>query len=284
VRVRAFLKPTICLYLPALQVLSQCGNSSFIFLDDQMIVAGHTTEDGGPSLAFFHLASDETPTIPPLTLALPYADVKSDVSWRIKLNLGSPVRHGPELRARVPFFINHFQQMLFILVGSEAIGIASRSIAVPLSKLRDLMQEDVSFVDWEDWEKSTVPILTGNPCRATFSMGSRFVIPYPAAFIVAQPPFAAEPALVYNLSPHRLKRVEWDSSQPHCQGVPGVWNTVTRAQEDGSRRRFVQILAESTLDIFMTEDNLVILETVRTSKHISSINTHPENTGFDGQP
>jgi len=154
--------------------------------------------------------------------------------------------------------------MLFILafiVGSEGIVIASHSIAVPLAKLRDLTQEDASFVDWEDWEKFTVPILTGDPCRATFTMGSRFVVPYFAAFIIAQPPFAAEPALVYNLNPHRLKRVEWDSSQSHCQGVPGVWNTVTRAQEDGSRRRSVQILAELTLDIFMTEDNLVMLET-----------------------
>jgi hypothetical protein len=78
--------------------------------------------------------------------------------------------------------------------------------------------------------------------------------------------------------------VEWGPSRPHCQVVPGVWNAVTRAQEDGSRRRFVQILAESTLDIFMTEDNLVILETVRTGKHISSIDTHPENTVLEGQP
>jgi hypothetical protein len=78
VRVRAFLKPTICLYLSALQVLSQYGNS-FMFLNDQTIVAGHTTEDGGPSLAFSHLASDETPAIPLLTLALPGVDVKRDI-------------------------------------------------------------------------------------------------------------------------------------------------------------------------------------------------------------
>lgn len=285
VRVRVIHETYRFWYLSVLQVLPQCGNSSFVFLDDQTIVAGHTTEDGGPSLAFFHLASDQEPA---LTLALPNVDPEDGVSWRIQLNLGSPIRHGPETQVRVPFFISPSQQMLFVLtfiVDSEGIAIASDSIAVSLSKLRDWTREGLSFVDWEDWEKSTVPIPAGDPCRATFTMGSRFVFPNSAAFIVALLPFIVEPALVYNLSPHRLKRVEWDSSLPHCQGIPGVWNTVTRIQEDGSRRRFIQIPPESTLDVFMTEDNLVMLEMVRPGQRISSVDTtYPENVGFGGRP
>lgn len=246
-------------YLSALQVLPRCGNYSFVFLNDDTIIAGRRLEGGGPSLAFFDLSSDENPVIPSPTLAFPDGNAESDVSLRMKLNLGAPVRDGPEFKLRVPFVVNASQQMLFILtfrVGSDDTVESSHSITVPLSQLRNWTRENASFVDWEDWKRSTVAIPTGDPNRATFTMGSRFVI-------------FAFGALVYNLDPHRLMRVGWDPSKPHCQDVPGVWNTVTLDRENGSDRGLIQIFAESTLDIFMTEDNLVVIEMVRLSQRSS---------------
>lgn len=285
-RVRVIPPPTHFFDLSALQVLSQCGNCSFMFLNDDTIVAGRTTEDGRPSLAFFDLVSDEKTVTPSLTFAFPDADVEAGVSWRIRLNLGAPIRHGPELRLRVPFVVNPSQQMLFIVastMGSDNL-VTSHSIAIPLSKLQDWSRETMSFTEWEDWEHSTMPIFAWDPHRATFTMGSRFVDFAP----FNEPTFDDEPEIlhfvVHNLNPHRLMRVGWDSSRPHCQDVPGVWNVVTPVSENGSRRRPVEILTASTLDVFMTEDNLVVLETVRLDQPISSLDTHPESIGHDGPP
>lgn len=289
VRVRPIPRARQFCYSPNLQVLSQCGNRSFIFLNEDTVVAGRTMGDGRPSLSFFDLASDNKPVIPFLTLTLPHVRVATDVSWAVRLNLGIPIHHGPELRVQVPFVVNPTQQMLFVLVfivGSDNIPMVSHSIAVPLSKLRDWARENWSLVEWEHWRQPTVSVPTEDPYRATCTMGSRFVVFDFLTFIVVAPAFAAEPismALVHNLNPHRLMRVGWDSSGPHCQGIPGVWNTVTRANENGSHRRSTQIRPASTLNVYMTEDNLVILEMVRFGQYTHFFEAHPEIIGPGGQ-
>lgn len=70
-------------------------------------------------------------------------------------------------------------------------------------------------------------------------------------------------ALVYNLGPCRRMRVEWDSSEPHCAEIPGVWNTVIQTNEHGYYRRAIQTFEELPLDALMTEDNLIMVDMVR---------------------
>lgn len=238
-------------------------------------------EDERPSLAFFDLASDEKQITPTLTLAFPDLDVENDVPWRIRLNLGSPIRNGPEFQARVPFVVNPSQQMLLILVftvGFDNVITLAHSIAVPLSKLQNWTRENSSFMEWENWQQSTMDIITGNPCRFTFSMGSRFVAFDVSPIVETDIPDDPEVSIAFvrNLSPYHLMRTDWNPSGTHCQGVPGVWNTIALAPEISSHRYLTRIITESTLDIFMTEDNLIILEMVRFGKHASSVNTHPK--------
>jgi len=257
---------------PTFQVLSQCGNRTFVFLNEDTIVAGRPTENASPSLSFFDLSSDEKPIVPYLTLGLPDEEGNCGGSLRIRLNLGIPIHLGPELRVRVPFVVNPAQQMLLTLVffvdpDDDMIVMSQRCIAIPLSTLQDCA--DGSLAEWDEWRLSSPPLIAGDPRRATFSMGSRFVTPDMDAAIEAainaQPFFAATtqiPLLVYNLSPHRRMRVWWEPSQPHCQGISGVWNTVAPIRDNGSYCRTTQILAKAS-NVLMTEDSLIVVEMVR---------------------
>jgi len=245
------------------KVFSQYGNLSFIFLDDNTIVAG-SVEDSRPALAFFNLASDEKPVTGAgrghgLTRHMP-------VSWHIRLNLGIPIRHGPELRVRVPFVVSPSEQTLFLIVFVMGFGTATltHSVALPLSKLRSWAQEDMSLVRLEDWEESAVRTFTRDPRRASFTMGSRFAIFNDVTPTVAGPDFADASDIitpvVCDLNPHHLMRVVWDASSPHCQGVPGLWNTVAPVCENGSHPHRTRNLVESATDLYLTEDSLVILQ------------------------
>jgi hypothetical protein len=255
-------------------VISQCGNRAFVFLDENTIVAGRATENARPSLSFFDLPSDEKPITPYLTLALPDKGGEEGASLRIQLCLGVPIHYGPELQVRVPFVVNPSQQTLFVFeyfVDPDGDSVATpHSITIPLSGLRDWARADVSRVEWGEWKHSSVDVFIDDCARAAFTMGSRFVTPdidaVIEAVIDAQPLFTAKisiPLLVYDLSPHRQMRAEWESSKPHCQGISGVWNTVASIRENGSYCRTTQILAEPTSDILMTEDSLIVLEMVR---------------------
>ena len=253
-------------------MLSQYGNRAFIFLNEDTIVAGRPAENLRPSLAFFDLSSDEKPITPYLTLALPDEGGDNGGLLRIRLNLGIPIHLGPELRVRVPFTVNRSQQILFTLVffvdlGGDLVAVP-QCIAIPLSALRDWTRTDAPLVGWDEWKRSSIPLIIEDPDAATFSMGSRFVTPdidaVIEAVIDAQPLFAAKtpiPLLVYNLSPRRGMRVGWESSKPHCQGISGVWNTVTSIRDNYCRT--TQIIAEPTSDILMTEDCLIVVEMVR---------------------
>ena len=144
------------------------------------------------------------------------------------------------------------------------------SITIPLSVLRGWACAGASHAGWDEWRHSSVGVVIHDPDMAAFTVGSRFVSPdigsVSEAVINAQQLFTAKisiPLLVYNLSPYRLMRVGWDSSGPHCQGNSGVWNTVAPVHEDGSYCHAIQILAEPTSDILMTEDCLIVVELVR---------------------
>lgn len=274
VRVRLVFPALPFRYLPTFQVVSQGGNRTFIFLDENTIVTGRPMENTRPSLSFFDLSTDEEPITPLLTLALSDGDSDRRGSLHIRFNLGVPIHHGPELRVRVPFFVNPSQQMLFVVVffveSDDDVTTMLHCFAVSLSVLRGWARVDMSFVGWNEWMHTSVPIVTEGPDRATFTMGSCFVAPdmdaVIEAIIDAQPLFAAKtiiPLLVYNLSPRSRMRVGWESSKPHCQGISGVWNTVTTIRDNGSYSRTTQILAEPTSDILMTEDSLIVIELVR---------------------
>jgi hypothetical protein len=103
-------------------------------------------------------------------------------------------------------------------------------------------------------------------------MGSRFVVFDFAAFIEPQVPFAADAdaaiALVYDLSPRRLMRVGWDSSMPHCEGIPGTWNTVMPTDDNGSFYRAIKLPGDLPSDVLLTEDGLIVIERVRDSDHM----------------
>ena len=258
-------------YLPASQVLSQHGNRAFIFLDENTIVTGRPTENARPSLSFFDLSTDEKSTTPLLTLALLDEDSEQRGSLRIRLNLGIPIHHGPELRVRVPFFVNPSQQMLFTAVffvdSDDDMTAMPHSFAISLSALREWARADVSLAEWNEWMyESPVPVVIEDPDRATFTMGSCFVTPDMDAVIDVQPHLATKasiPLLVYNLSPYHRVRVEWESSKTHCQGISGVWNTVAPVRDNGNSCRTTQIFAEPIPAILMTEDSLIVLEMVR---------------------
>jgi len=269
VRSISLVRPFLC--LRASQVLSQCGNHSFTFLDDNTIVAGRSTKNTRPSLSFFNLSSEQ-PTNPFLVLAFPDGSTDDSKSWRIQLNLGIPIRHGPELQVRVPFVVNPSQQMLFVSVfyvdHTSGITGTSRSIAILFSTLREWAQTDASLVGWSSWEHTAEPVATGNPYRSTFSMGSRFVLSDLSAFVEAimdELPVNAGTsiALVYNLGRCRRMRAEWDPSGPHCAEIPGVWNTVVETNQRGYYRRAIQTFEELPLDALMTEDNLIMVDMVR---------------------
>ena len=260
--------------LLSLQVLPQCGNRAFIFLNDNTIVAGRATESARPSLSFFDLSSDERSIAPYLILALPDEGGETDGSLRIRLNLGIPIHHGPELQVHLPFVVNPSQQILFAFVffmdPDGDLVAKPHSITIPLSILRGWARADASHVEWDEWRHSSVGVLIHDPGRASFTMGSRFVSPDIGAVIEAvidaQPLFTTKisiPLHVYNLSPYRWMRAGWESSGPHCRGISGVWNTVAPIHEDGSYCRAIQILAEPTSDILMTEDSLIVVELVR---------------------
>jgi hypothetical protein len=255
-------------------VLSQCGNRTFIFLDESTIVAGRATENARPSLSFFDLSSDEEPITPYLTLALPDEGYEEGASLRIRLNLGAPIHYGPELQVRVPFVVNPSQQILFIIMffvdpDGDSVGVP-HPITIPLSALRNRTRAGALRMEWDEWKRSSVSVVVDDPDRATFTMGPRFVIrdidAVIDAIVDAQPLFTAKisiPVLVYNLNPHRRMRVGWESSKPHCQGISGVWNTVTPTGENKSCYRTTEILADPTSDILMTEDSLIVVEMVR---------------------
>jgi len=125
-------------------------------------------------------------------------------------------------------------------------------------------------MEWDKWWHSSVGMVIHDPDRAAFTIGSRFVAPDVGAVIEtvvdAQSLFTAKisiPLLIYNLSPYRWLRARWESSGPHCRGVSGVWNTVAPIHGDGSCCPTIQILAEPTSDIMMTEDSLIVVELVR---------------------
>lgn len=274
VQVRAVSPTHHFRYLPSLQALSQHGNRTFIFLNEDTIVTGRPMENARPSLSFFDLSADDKPITPFLTLALPDEGGEQGGLLRIRLNLGVPIHNGPELRVRVPFFVNPSQQMLFVVVffadSDNDFITLPHCIAMSLSVLRNWARAEVSFVGWDEWRHSSVPVDMEDPDRATFTVGSRFVVPDMGAvidaIIDAQPFFAAKipiPLLVYNLSPRRRMKVGWESSEAHCQGISGVWNTVTLIRENGSHCRTTRILAVPISSIFMTEDSLIVVELVR---------------------
>ena len=264
--------PARLCYLPALQELPQHGSRAFIFLDENTIVIGCPAGDGRPSLCFYDLFADEKQMIPFLTLPSLDEDSEQGGSLRMRLNLGLPIRRGPELRVRVPFFVDLSQQMLFVsvfLVDSGGVMVAIlHSLAVPLSALRGWAQPGAPLVDWNDWMRASIRVTADDPSRATFTMGSRFVAPdmdvVIEAFIGVQPLFAKTiiPLLVYNLSPRCRTRVEWEPSKPHCQGIAGVWNTVVPTSGHARCLRITQVLAEPTSDVLMTEDTLIVVEMV----------------------
>jgi len=272
-------------------VLPQCGNRAFIFLNENTIVAGRTTENASPSLSFFDISSDERPIAPYLVLALPDEGGETGGSLGIRLNLGIPIHHGPELQAHLPFVVNPSQQILFAFVffmdSDGDLAEKPHSITILLSVLRSWACADVSHLEWDEWRHSSVGVVTHDPDRATFTMGSRFVSPDIGAVIEAvidaQPLFTAKtsiPLLVYNLSPYRWMRAGWEYSEPHCQGISGVWNTAAPVHEDGSYWRAIQVLAEPTSDILMTEDCLIVVELVRpwpTFRRPSTGSTNPAN-------
>jgi len=254
-------------------VLSRHGNRAFIFLSENTIVTGRLTENNS-SLCFFDLSSDEEQITPYLTLALRDGEDEVGGSLRIRFNLGIPIHHGAELRVRVPFVLNPSRQILYILVSfvdtDGDLMTTPLGIAIPLSELRDWARTDASLVEWHEWRHPSMPVIIEDLDRATFTMGSRFVTPDMDAVIAAviknQPNFdvkASIPLHVYNLCPHRGMGVKWESSQPHCEGIPGVWNTVALIHGNGSHFQTTRVLAEPTSDILMTEDSLIIVETVR---------------------
>ena len=244
-----------------------------MFLDENTIVAGRATENASPSLSFFDLSSEDESITPYLTLVLPDEESGEGGSLGIRLDRGIPTHHGPELRVRVPFVVNPSQQILFIFVffvNSDGNLVTARSITVPLPVLRDWARADVSRVEWDGWKDSSTGVAMDCPGGASFTMGSRFVIPdigaVIEAFADAQSPFACKmsiPLFVYNMNPHRRMRVGWEPSKPHCQGIPGAWNTVVPIGENGSYLRTTEILAEPTLSVLMTEDNLIAVGKVR---------------------
>lgn len=255
-------------------MLSQHGNRAFIFLNENTILTGRPAKNARPSLSFFDLSTDKKPASPFLTLALPDGDSEWSGSLRIRLNLGVPIHRGPELGVRVPFFVNPSQQMLLVVayfVDSDGdLTALPHCIAIPLSALREWARTDASFVEWNGWKYSSMLVVTEDPDRATFTVGSRFVVPdmdtIIEAFIDAQPLFTAKtsiPLLVHNLSSRRRMRVVWEPSGAHCQGISGVWNTVTPIRENGSNCRTIQVFAEPTSDVLMTEDSLIVVEVVR---------------------
>ena len=264
VRVRAIIHTHPFFVLHSTQVLSLCGNRAFVFLDERTIVAGRSMENGGPSLSFFDLSSDEKPTNPLLTLSLPDEGGEEGGSLRIRLNLGLPIYSGPELRVRVPFFVDPSQQMLFIFtffVDYEGDLVAEpHSITMPLPVLRSWARTGVSCAGWNEWNDFPVDVQLDDTYRATFTMGSRFV----TTNIYTQSPATATsiPLLVYDLNPHRLMRVGWEPSGPHCRGISGVWNTVTQIPENGSDCRTIEARVEPASNLLMTEDGLVAVANV----------------------
>ena len=220
-------------------------------------------ENGNPSLSFFDLSSDEKPTTPFLTLELPDDGGAEGGSLRIRLNVGLPIYPGPELRVQVPFFVDPSQQMIFMLtffVDSDGNLVEQpHSITMPLPVLRSWAHAGVSWAGWNEWRGSPVEVPIDHPYRATFTMGSRSVTLDVDAI---QPPATMGtliPLLVYNLNPRRLMRVGWEPSGPHCRGISGVWNTVTRIPENWSGCRSTEFRVELTSSLLMTEDGLVIV-------------------------
>lgn len=292
VQVRLVSPALFLCYLPAVQVLSQHGSRAFVFLDENTIVIGRPAEDAGPSLCFFDLSVDEKHITPFLTLALLDEGNRQRGSLRIRLNLGLPIRYGPELRVRVPFFVDPLQQMLLIFVffvDSDGDMVPMlHPLAVPLSALRTWARTAATLVEWNEWARASIPVIADDPGRATFTMGSRFIVPdmdaVIEAFINAQPlsPKTLIPLLVYNLSRRCRVRVEWENSKPHCQGIPGVWNTVAPTSDDESRFRAIEVLAEPTLDALMTEDALIVVEMVRPWSDPPSGDAHLEIAGPGG--
>ena len=268
--------------LSTLQVFSQSGNRTFVFLNENTIVTGRVMEDVGPCLCLFDLALNDESAGPFLTLAFPDEACEHGLSWRIRLNLGIPIHHGPELRVHVPFVVNPSRQILVIVAFlMDSDDTPSHCIAIPLSVLGDWVRSDASLLEWSDWIRSSVPAPVENPYIATFSMGSRLVTPRMDAIIDAiidaQPPFTTRtqiPVLVYNLNPYRQMRVAWNPSQPHCEEITGVWNTVTLTQDNGSYCRTAQLLAKPILEAFMTEDSLILIEMVRVSQGAPFVSTH----------
>lgn len=275
-------------YIPSLQVIPLCGNRTFVFLDEDTIVSGRVTENARPSLTFFDLSSDEKPITSFLTLALLDEEGEEGELLQIRLNLGIPIHPGPELQARVPFFVDHSQQMLFVfafVVDSDGDLVATDPIAIPLSELGGWARAGVSHAEWNEWSEFSVVVSIDDPRRATFTMGSRFVTididAVTQAVIDAQLfPTAAKipiPLLVHNLSPYRRVRVEWESFGPHCQGVSGVWNTVSRIRENGSYCRTAEVHVEPTSDILMTEDGLIAVNMVWAYSTFRPLDTNPTN-------
>jgi hypothetical protein len=172
--------------------------------------------------------------------------------------------------------------VLGFFMDSDGDIMVTHRIGVPLSALWDWARTGASFVEWDAWKNTTVHLALGGFRVTVFAMGSRLVAPDMDALIRAimnaQPPFADKirfPILVYNMSPYRQMRTVWDPSGSHCQGVTGMWNTVTSAPGDGNFCRTVEILAEATSDVLMTEDSLVVIEMVRFADTALFICAHP---------
>lgn len=278
VRVRSISLAHPFRYLLAFQVILQHGNRAFIFLDENTVITGRPAVNGTPSLSFFDLSVDEKSITSFLTLALPDEDGRQHGSLHIRLNLGIPIHRGPELRVRVPFFVNPSQQTLLIVpyfVDSDGDMIATpNSFAISLSALRKWAHPDTSLAERsqlsDEWMHSSVPVITMVHNRAPFTMGSCFVAPdmdvVAEALIDAHlhsTTKASIPLLVYNLSPRHRLRVEWESSKEHCRGIAGVWNTVVPTRGTESPCRVTRIFADPSSEILMTEDSLIVLEMVR---------------------
>ncbi|KAF9783669.1 hypothetical protein BJ322DRAFT_1109526 [Thelephora terrestris] len=47
---------------------------------------------------------------------------------------------------------------------------------------------------------------------------------------------------------------------PHCEGIPGTWNTVMPTDDDGGFYRAIRLPGNLPSDVLLTEDSLVVIK------------------------
>ena len=248
-----------------------------LFLNENTFVSACVTEDAGSSAAL-DVNSEEEQIIPFLKFAFPDENGKHSGSWQVRSRLGIPIHHDPELRVHVPVVVNPAHQVLLSITLFENSGGDATS-TVPLSSLRSWARANTSLMEWDYWSYFSVPapILEswGGTCNHGIAIRNpRYVCCH---WSCTKTPI---PVFVYDLSPHRRVGVAWGPSEAHFRDVTAVWNTGKSVRGHRNCCWATEIIAEPTLDIFMTEYSLVVLETVRLGLYMHSVGTRPGMTAL----